>query len=425
MSSIGPPEKLARDRRNHTTFAEKNIMDSIKNIFRIGHGPSSTHTMAPRRASETFRDKHSGITKFRVTLYGSMAATGKGHLTDKAIAEVFEGKEIEILWKPEDVLSVHPNGLLFEALNEKSEVIDSWLTFSIGGGALNDDHDTSSNIYPLLTMEKIMQHLEQSGQSFWEYIEEIEGKELWPFLEKVWAVMKSAIDRGLHTEGLLPGPLHLQRKASIYHTRSTGFTGTLKRKTDLFSYALAVAEENAAGGEIVTAPTCGSCGALPAVLYHVMTNYDMPEAKVIKALATAGLIGNLVKQNASISGAKVGCQGEIGTACAMAAAACAQLFGGTPRQIEYAAEIGMEHHLGLTCDPVGGYVQIPCIERNAFAAARALDASAFAILSDGEHRISFDDVVKTMKNTGKDLSEKYKETSRGGLATVLGKKSKD
>jgi L-serine dehydratase len=287
---------------------------------------------------------------------------------------------------------------------------------------LSDDNESNEEIYSLNTMGKIMDHMEQTGQSFWEYIEEIEGKQLWSALENVWIVMKDAIERGLHHEGLLPGPLHVQRKASVYHTRSSGFTGTLKKKTDLFSYALGVAEENAAGGKIVTAPTCGSCGVLPAVLYHLVMNYEMPEQKVVRALATAGLVGNLVRKNASISGAKVGCQGEIGTACAMAAAACAQMFGGTPRQIEYAAEIGMEHHLGLTCDPVGGYVQIPCIERNAFAAGRALDASAFAILSDGEHRISFDDVVQTMKNTGRDLSAKYKETSRGGLATVVDKK---
>lgn len=397
-------------------------MESITTIFRIGYGPSSTHTMAPRRASETFYKKNPAASAYRVTLYGSLAATGRGHLTDKAIEAVFAGKSIEILWKPEEVLSFHPNGLLFEALSDKGEVQDSWLTFSIGGGALSDDDDTSDEIYPLNTMAKIMDHMETSGQSFWEYIEEIEGKEIWPFMEEVWLVMKEAIDRGLHNEGLLPGPLHVQRKASIYHTRSAGFTGTLKKKTDLFSYALGVAEENAAGGKTVTAPTCGSCGVLPAVLFHLVTNYDMPEQKVIRGLATAGLIGNLVRHNASISGAKVGCQGEIGTACAMAAAACAQMFGGSPRQIEYAAEIGMEHHLGLTCDPVGGYVQIPCIERNAFAAGRALDASAFAILSDGEHRISFDDVVQTMKNTGRDLSSKYKETSRGGLAMVIDKK---
>lgn len=397
-------------------------MDSIRNIYRIGYGPSSTHTMAPRRASETFRDKHPGVAAFRVTLYGSMAATGKGHLTDTTIEQVFAGKKIEIVWKPEEVLSVHPNGLLFEALDDKGTVTDSWLTFSTGGGALSDDADASKEISRANSMGMVMLEMEQSGMTFWEYIESVEGKEIWPFLEEVWKTMTESIDRGLHAEGLLPGPLHVQRKASVYHSRSTGFTGTLKKKTDLFSYALAVSEENAAGGKIVTAPTCGSCGTLPALLFHVMTNYEMTELKVIRALATAGLVGNIVRHNASISGAEVGCQGEIGTACAMAAAAATQMFGGTPGQIEYAAEMGMEHHLGLTCDPVGGYVQIPCIERNAFAAARAQDASAYAILSDGKHRISFDDVVRTMAVTGRDLSAKYRETSTGGLAKLMNKK---
>jgi L-serine dehydratase len=380
--------------------------------------------MAPRRASELFLAKHREMPAVRVTLYGALAATGKGHLTDKAIEQVFAGKKVEILWKPKEVLPFHPNGLLFEALDGSGAVSDSWLTFSTGGGALSDDDATQDEIYPHDRMEDILAHLEKSGQTLWEYVAEVEGEGIWSFLEEAWIVMKEAIELGLHAEGLLPGPLHVQRKASVYHTRSTGFTGTLKKKTDLFSYALAVAEQNAGGGKIVTAPTCGSCGVIPAVLFHVMTNYEMAEDRIIRSLATAGLIGSLVRRNASISGAKVGCQGEIGTACAMAAAAGTQLFGGTPRQIEYAAETGMEHHLGLTCDPVGGYVQIPCIERNAFAAARALDASAFAILSDGEHRISFDDVIQTMKNTGKDLSEKYKETSKGGLATVIDQKKK-
>ncbi len=397
-------------------------MDSIRSIYRIGHGPSSTHTMAPRRASETFRNRHPEVNSFRVSLYGSMAATGKGHLTDAAIAEAFAGKKLEIRWKPEEVKKVHPNGLFFEALDDQGNTLDSWLTFSTGGGALSDDAAVNSNQYTYKTMDRILEHLEESGQTFWEYVAEVEGPGLDSYLEEVWSTMKVAIERGLHQEGLLPGSLHVQRKASVYHTRSMGFTGTLKKKTDLFSYALAVSEENAAGGKIVTAPTCGSCGTLPAALYHMMINYEMPEAKIIRALATAGLIGNLVRYNASISGAEVGCQGEIGTACAMAAAACAQLFGGTPRQIEYAAEMGMEHHLGLTCDPVAGYVQIPCIERNAFAAARALDASAFAILSDGVHRISFDDVVQTMNMTGRDLSAKYRETALGGLANVIGNK---
>ncbi|HNZ54344.1 MAG TPA: L-serine ammonia-lyase, iron-sulfur-dependent, subunit alpha, partial [bacterium] len=255
-------------------------------------------------------------------------------------------------------------------------------------------------------------------QSFWEFVEEHEGEEIWEYLLEVWKVMKDSVKRGLSKEGLLPGGLGLQRKASSYSIKASGFRGSLKRRSMLFAYALAVAEENASGGKVVTAPTCGSSGVLPGVLYNMSVNYKFNEDKILRALATAGLIGNLVKKNASISGAKVGCQGEIGTACAMAAAAAAQLFGGTPNQIEYAAEMGLEHHLGLTCDPVCGLVQIPCIERNAFAASRALDANTFALLSDGKHTISFDTIVETMNRTGNDLPMIYKETSEGGLAVT-------
>ena len=228
--------------------------------------------------------------------------------------------------------------------------------------------------------------------------------------------MKASIERGIDTEGSLPGGLHLQRRAPSYFIKSSGYKASLKSKSLVFAYALAVAEENAAGGKIVTAPTCGSSGVLPAVLYHLYTSYEFSEKKILKALATAGLIGNLVKKNASISGAEVGCQGEIGTACSMASAAANQLFGGSPNQIEYAAEMGLEHHLGLTCDPVCGLVQIPCIERNAFAAVRALDANIYAMLSDGKHRVSFDRVVSVMRETGHDIPSLYKETSEGGLA---------
>jgi L-serine dehydratase len=228
--------------------------------------------------------------------------------------------------------------------------------------------------------------------------------------------MDDAISRGLKKEGTLPGGLMLPRKSSSFNLKAQNFSGPFKKRSKLFAYALAVSEENAAGGLIVTAPTCGACGVIPAVLKHYQKVYEADLQQIYKALATAGLIGTLVKHNASISGAEVGCQGEVGTACAMASAAANQLMGGTINQVEYAAEMGIEHHLGLTCDPVAGLVQIPCIERNAFAAERALAHNTYALMSDGRHRISFDEVVETMYKTGKNLSNDYKETSKAGLA---------
>ena len=247
-------------------------------------------------------------------------------------------------------------------------------------------------------------------------MEECEGAEIWDYLRLVWQTMVEAVERGIDAEGVLPGPLHLRRKANTYFVKASGYRDNIRTRALVFAYALAVAEENAAGGKIVTAPTCGSCGVLPAVLYHLWKSKDFSETRILHALATAGLIGNVVKHNASISGAEVGCQGEVGVACAMAAAAATQLFGGSVAQIEYAAEMGLEHHLGMTCDPVCGLVQIPCIERNAYAAARALDANLYASFTDGNHRVSFDKVVEVMKQTGHDLPSLYKETGEGGLA---------
>jgi len=267
-------------------------------------------------------------------------------------------------------------------------------------------------------MNEILNFLKKSGKNFWEFVADLEGTSIWDYMEKVWNVMEKSIENGIKNEGVLPGPLALQRKASSYFVKANSFSGILKKQTLIFSYALSVAEENASGGLIVTSPTCGSAGVLPAVLYFLKKEYRFPKEKILKALVTAGLIGRLIQTNASISGAEVGCQGEIGAACSMAAAAAAQLMGGTPNQIEYAAEIGLEHHLGLTCDPLGGFVQIPCIERNAFAASRAYDAAVYAILSDGNHKISFDAIVDIMKKTGNDLPHIYKETSLGGIASM-------
>jgi L-serine dehydratase len=399
-------------------------MESIKEIFKIGRGPSSSHTMGPAKAALLFARRNPGIPKTRVTLYGSLAATGKGHMTDLAIKEAMAPVPVEIIWKPDQFLPSHPNGMMFEGLDKAGNVRDSWTTYSIGGGDISDDgkRDLSASIYKMNRMEDILKWCLQHGRTLWEYVELHEQPDIWDYLNEVWKVMQEAVERGIETEGVLPGRLNLPRKASSFYTKARSFKGTLSRRAFTFAFALAVAEENASGGTIVTAPTCGSCGVVPSVLYVLKTQYDLNNKKILRGLATAGLIGNLIKTNASISGAEVGCQGEVGSASSMAAAAAEQLFGGTPRQIEYAASIAMEHFLGLTCDPLFGLVQIPCIERNAFGAARALDANMYALLSDGTHLISFDKVIEAMKQTGHDLPAIYKETAEGGLA-VLGIRS--
>lgn len=396
-------------------------METIRKIYKTGLGPSSSHTMGPRFAAEEFRARNQSARKIRITLYGSLAATGKGHLTDKVLRESFPDDNVEILWEKEVVLPHHPNGMKFEAFDNKGITLEEWTVYSIGGGDIEDEktHARKVNVYPHNNMNDILKYCRQHGRTLWEYVEMHEDKDIWRFLKDVWSSMKASIERGLENEGVLPGILQLPRKASSYHVKAKSSAGSLQKRALVFAYALAVSEENAGGGVIVTAPTCGSCGVVPAVLYHIQNTYNFSDTKILRALATAGLVGNLVKENASISGAQVGCQGEIGTACAMAAAAAAQLFGGTPSQVEYAAEMGLEHHLGLTCDPVAGLVQIPCIERNAIGAGRAMDASAYAVLSDGNHRVSFDKTCLAMKKTGHDLPDIYKETSEGGLAAVI------
>lgn len=403
-------------------------MKSLRELYRIGKGPSSSHTMGPQRAAQLFLERCSNASSYEVTLYGSLAATGKGHMTDVAIEEVLHPHHtVSIIWKPQVFLPFHPNGMKFVGRDVNGDIIDEWTVYSIGGGALSDGtdgHDElgASEVYDLNKMSDIQSWCYDNGRSFWEYVEKCEDKEIWDYLKTIWKTMKEAILRGLDHEGVLPGPLNLPRKAATYYTKAKGYRASLQSRGLVYAYALAVSEENASGGTIVTAPTCGACGVLPAVLYHMQEAHGMSEQRILRALATAGLVGNIVKHNASISGADVGCQGEVGVACAMASAAACQLFGGSPAQVEYAAEMGLEHHLGMTCDPVCGLVQIPCIERNAFAAARALDADLYASFSDGHHSVSFDKVVEVMRQTGHDLPSLYKETSEGGLAKGLGKK---
>lgn len=394
-------------------------MKSLRELYKIGKGPSSSHTMGPNKAASQFLERNGEASSFEVTLYGSLAATGKGHMTDVAILEVLEPvAPVNLIWKPEVFLPFHPNGMNFKAFDAEKHLMEDWTVYSVGGGALSDGKKEleSEDVYDMNHLSEIMAWCESNGQSYWEYVDQCEGPEIWDYLKTIWDTMQEAVERGINHEGVLPGPLKLKRKAPIYYVKATGYKQTLQTRGLVYAYALAVSEENASGGTIVTAPTCGSSGVLPAVLYHLAKGHDFKEIRILHALATAGLIGNIVKQNASISGAEVGCQGEVGVACAMAAAAACQLFGGSPSQIEYAAEMALEHHLGMTCDPVCGLVQIPCIERNAFAATRALDANLYASFSVGKHQISFDHVVDVMKQTGKDLPSLYKETSAGGLA---------
>lgn len=403
--------------------AKLHDMRTIKEIYKIGHGPSSSHTMGPSFAAGIFLSHVPETRKVKITLYGSLAATGKGHLTDKALADIFSKANVgtQILWEPKTFLPFHPNAMKFEAYDANGNFCDDWTVYSVGGGSLKEEkpkflNKENPDIYPHTRMKDIMEYCGKHGLNYWEYVQQNEAPDLWDYLSEVWNTMKDSIRRGLSEEEVLPGPLHLQRKATKFYVKSRGLKPSLESQGLTFAYALAVSEENASGHVIVTAPTCGSCGVMPAVLYHLQNTKDFIDRRILRALATAGLFGNIVKQNASISGAEVGCQGEVGVACAMAAAAASQLFGGSLSQIEYAAEMGLEHHLGMTCDPVCGLVQIPCIERNAYAALRALDSNLYSSFTDGQHSVSFDRVVEVMKQTGHDLPSLYKETSEGGLA---------
>ncbi|MCR5064594.1 MAG: L-serine ammonia-lyase, iron-sulfur-dependent, subunit alpha [Bacteroidales bacterium] len=399
-------------------------METIKKIYKCGYGPSSSHTMGPHRAAELFAERAKDAVRYRVTLYGSLAATGKGHHTELAIYRGLAPKQVEIVWRPDIVKPFHPNGMLFEALDANGNTTKDWLVYSIGGGDLSTENGIvpldippdGFEVYPHNTMAEIMKYMEKEGLSFWEYVERHEDESLWDYLEGMWQQMQKTIEEGLQNDRVIPGGLHLRSKAHQYYIRASAFKPSLQSRALVTAYALATSEQNACGGKIVTAPTCGSSGVMPAVLYHLKKAHDFSDREILRAMATAGLFGNVIKTNASISGAEVGCQGEVGSACVMAAVASNQLFGGSPKQIEYAAEMAMEHNLGLTCDPLCGLVQIPCIERNAMAALRALDINIYAMMSDGRHIISFDKVVKTMKLTGKDLPSLYKETSLGGLA---------
>ncbi|MBD9149495.1 MAG: L-serine ammonia-lyase [Spirochaetia bacterium] len=400
-------------------------MQSLKELYKIGMGPSSSHTMGPRKAADAFNRTYPTAESFRAVLYGSLAATGKGHLTDFAIKEAFYPKPVTIEWEYDTFLPKHPNAMRFEALDKAGHVMGAQVAYSIGGGDIRTDEAFGreiNNIYPHKSMAEILQYTSDKRMLLWEYVEEFEGADIWQYLATIWKTMQTTMNRGLEKRGVLPGSLNLERKARRYLYKAENSPQYLRRMNNLFSYALACSEENAAGGVVVTAPTCGSCGVVPAVCRLIQEIYEFEDTTILHALATASLFGNMAKTNASISGAEVGCQGEVGVACAMAAAAVCQLEGGDNRRIAYAAEMGLEHHLGLTCDPVDGLVQIPCIERNALAASRALDCATYALMSDGDNRVSYDDVLATMMQTGLDMNKDYRETARGGLARFFKEK---
>ncbi|MBQ7245809.1 MAG: L-serine ammonia-lyase [Firmicutes bacterium] len=401
-------------------------MKSIKSVYKIGNGPSSSHTVGPYRAALLFGRRYPDVDSYRVTLYGSLAFTGEGHGTKKAILNGLPGAEIVFDTEMSDL--PHPNTMLFTAI-KNGETIGEHRIFSIGGGSIRiegEDSEEDIELYPENSFTEIVEHCKERGISLTEFIWEKEGPSLHDYLLKVWAAMQDAVRRGLESEGVLPGGLELARKAKIlYEKRCYNESADVTMDRLISSYAFAVSEENADEDIVVTAPTCGSCGVIPGVMYYMHHDRGFPQEEILNALAVAALLGNVIRTNASISGAECGCQAEIGSACSMAAGGLAALYGLNIDQIEYAAEIAMEHNLGLTCDPVCGLVQIPCIERNAVACMRAISAVNLSRFLYTTRKISFDEVIATMYQTGKDMDEKYRETAHGGLAAIYVHTPKD
>ena len=403
-------------------------MKSIREIYKIGKGPSSSHTMGPERAAKLFKAQHPEADSFRVILYGSLSKTGVGHGTDRVIREVLSPLPTEIVFSKEELIGTHPNTLDFIALKDGVES-DPLRVESVGGGDIRYPGQAAAE-----SDEVYIEHSFAEIADFckWRYIDKLsdyvelnEGPEIWDFLMEVWQTMKRAIEDGLNAEGVLPGGLNVQRKAKfLLAQKPEADVPALLEFQKIAAYAYAVAEQNAGNGTIVTAPTCGACGVVPAVLKYAQDVRGYTDEEICRGLAAAGIIGNLTKTNASISGAEAGCQAEIGTACSMAAAALAELYGQNLDQVEYAAEVAMEHHLGLTCDPICGLVQIPCIERNAVAANRAMNACNLSYFLTGSRRISYDMVCRAMKETGVNLNHRFRETSEGGLAKLYDRKKK-
>lgn len=397
-------------------------MKTIRDIYKIGKGPSSSHTMGPERAARLFKQEYAEADSYKAVLYDSLAKTGKGHMTDKAILNTLAPKETMIEWSPESLEKLpHPNTMDFFAYKDGKEC-GRMRVMSVGGGDIVIEgrrEEELKELYPEKSFAQIADYCKAHNIRLSDYVEQKEGAEIWGFLSEVWRVMKQAITDGLSTSGVLEGGIGVERKAQyLFHQRHIDESAETYEDRIVCAYAFAVSEQNASCQTIVTAPTCGACGVLPSVMRYMQEKKGFTDEQILKGLAVAGLIGNLVKTNASISGAECGCQAEIGTACSMASAALGELHGMGIDQIEYAAEVALEHHLGLTCDPICGLVQIPCIERNAVAAMRAINSLRIANFLTDTRKISFDMVVKTMYQTGHDMSPRYRETSEGGLANL-------
>ncbi len=397
-------------------------MKSIREIYKTGKGPSSSHTMGPERAAKVFLAEHGEAERFSVTLYGSLSRTGRGHGTDRVLAQTFAPKPVEIVFNEDESLTIpHPNTMDLAAYRGDT-CTGSMRVLSIGGGDIRIEGRPEADppeIYGEHSFAEIAAYCKSRRMRISDYVEEKEGPKIWDFLFEVWNTMCDSIQDGLTCSGVLPGGLNVERKAQmLYNQRHIDERPETRENRIVCAYAFAVSEQNADGGTVVTAPTCGACSTMPAVLRYMQEEKGISDRRVLRALAVAGIIGNLVKTNASISGAECGCQAEIGTACSMASAALAELFEMGIDQIEYAAEVALEHHLGLTCDPIGGLVQIPCIERNAVAAMRAINSVRIANFLTSTRKISFDMVVQTMYQTGRDLNRIYRETAEGGLAKL-------
>lgn len=415
------PESLFADRQKSKERPKPNGMESLRELYKIGKGPSSSHTMGPERAAKLFLEEYPEADSFKAILMGSLAKTGRGHRTDYIICETFKPKPCEIIFDVVSETPYHPNTMRLYAYLDGKE-LGSWEVYSVGGGSIEIQGRESfvpKKVYPHSSFAEIADYCRDREIRLWQYVDEFEGPEIWDYLANIWQAMQNAIRDGLKQEGILFGGLNVQRRAKHLHEQRHIDENAETRENRLVcAYAFAVSEQNAACGTIVTAPTCGSCGILPAVLKYVKDKRGFTEEQILHGIAVAGIIGNIIKTNASISGAECGCQAEVGSACAMAAAAIGEIYEMSISQIEYAAEVAIEHHLGLTCDPILGLVQIPCIERNAVAAMRAINAINLANFLTDSRKISFDAVVATMYETGKDLSHRYRETSEGGLAKL-------
>ncbi len=416
-----PMDHFYRDTTAPTAQPAASGMSSLTELYKIGRGPSSSHTIGPERACAAFAAAHPQATRFKAVLYGSLAKTGKGHGTDSVIRKTFAPTACDIEYNFTDQSLPHPNTMRLVAYQGDRALAAQWV-YSIGGGDIAFDTLTrvpSATVYRHTSFHDIAAYCDKHSLRLWEYVLENEKDGFESYMHTVWQAMKDAINAGLQSEGVLPGGLELQRKAkTLYNSQHIDESAQTRENRIVCSYAFAVGEQNASGETIVTAPTCGAAGVVPAVLYYLQKKSGFSDTQIVQALMTAGLIGNLIKTNASISGAECGCQAEVGSACAMAAAALAELFELNMDKIEYAAEIAIEHHLGLTCDPICGLVQIPCIERNAVAAMRAINAVNLASFLWSTRKISLDNVIKTMKETGHDLAASYKETSEAGLAKI-------